>query len=101
LGGIGADALGFTNAFAFLIFVVVGGEKTFWGSVIGAAVLTILPEVLRFSLYDRYILYGIILLLVLIFWPKGLLQRSRLGERNWLSHLINIIKNRFKQYAMR
>jgi len=37
--------------------------------------LTLAPELLRVSGQDRYILYGILLVLVMIFRPNGLLER--------------------------
>lgn len=78
LGGIEPEALGFFPSFTILIFVIVGGERTFWGAILGAMLLTLLPEFLRFSAFERYILYGAILLLVMIFWPRGILARRRL-----------------------
>jgi branched-chain amino acid transport system permease protein len=45
-----------------------------WGSILGAFVMTILPEYLRaFEDWD-IIIYGIVLLLILIFMPKGLVH---------------------------
>jgi branched-chain amino acid transport system permease protein len=96
LGGIQADVLSFSHSFFFLIFLVVGGERSFWGAITGAVILTILPEILRFSLYERYILYGIILVLVLVFWPNGLLRRRRLMEKNWLTALSINLKGKIK-----
>ena len=90
LGGIEPDSLGFFPSFTFLIFVIVGGERSFWGAILGAAILTILPELLRFSAYERYILYGLILLLVMIFWPSGLLRRTRIRVRSRASRALNI-----------
>jgi branched-chain amino acid transport system permease protein len=52
--------------------VVVGGVASVWGAMIGAALLTILPEYLRaFQDYD-ILIYGSILLLIMVFLPKGL-----------------------------
>jgi branched-chain amino acid transport system permease protein len=55
-----------------LIMVIVGGIGSLWGSVIGAFVMTLLPEYLRvFEDWD-IIFYGVILLFILMFMPKGL-----------------------------
>ncbi|MCX5894211.1 MAG: branched-chain amino acid ABC transporter permease [Proteobacteria bacterium] len=54
--------------------VVVGGMANIWGSVLGAALLTVLPEYLRvFEDYD-VIVYGFILLFIIMFLPGGLTQ---------------------------
>jgi len=60
-----------------LMMVVVGGSETIWGALLGAAVLTLLPEYLR-GLEDFEVLaYGAILVLVLLFMPQGILIGSR------------------------
>lgn len=72
--------LGMLNSFEYFIFVSVGGIETFWGPVLGTFVLTFLPEILRFSLYDRYIIYGVILVLIMILRPRGMVTRKHLGS---------------------
>jgi branched-chain amino acid transport system permease protein len=48
--------------------------ETIWGAILGAAVLTLLPEYLR-GLEDFEVLaYGAILMAVLLFMPKGILE---------------------------
>ncbi len=57
----------FNTSVLILVFVVLGGIGNIWGSVISAAVLTVLPEALRqFSDY-RMLVYAIVLVLVMIF----------------------------------
>ncbi len=65
-----------------LMMVVVGGTETIWGALLGAAVLTLLPEYLR-GLEDFEVLaYGAILMAVLLFMPRGILAGvGRLFER--------------------
>jgi len=56
-----------------LTMVAVGGIANIWGAVMGAALLTILPEYLRaFRDYD-ILIYGSVLLLIIIFLPNGLM----------------------------
>jgi len=60
-----------------LMMVVIGGTSTIWGSLLGAAVLTLLPEYLRaFEDFD-VLVYGIILMVVLLFMPQGILEGLR------------------------
>jgi branched-chain amino acid transport system permease protein len=57
-----------------LMMVVVGGTESIWGALLGAAVLTLLPEYLR-GLEDFEVLaYGAILMAVLLFMPRGILE---------------------------
>lgn len=63
---------GFHFSIVFVAMVAVGGMASVWGAMIGAALLTILPEYLRaFHDYD-ILIYGSILLLIMMFLPKGL-----------------------------
>jgi len=52
--------------------VAVGGMASVWGAMIGAALLTLLPEYLRaFHDYD-ILIYGSTLLVIMMFLPQGL-----------------------------
>jgi branched-chain amino acid transport system permease protein len=63
---------GFHFSIVLLTMVVVGGMASVWGAIIGAALLTILPEYLRaFHDYD-ILIYGSTLLVIMIFLPQGL-----------------------------
>jgi branched-chain amino acid transport system permease protein len=77
---------GFTRAVDILIYAVVGGATTFAGPLLGAALITVLPELLRnlkavgiepgaASVFAN----GLILLLVILFLPNGL---TGLGRRH-------------------
>jgi len=52
--------------------VIIGGEGTILGPVIGAFLITILPEILRFAEELRILIFGFILLITIIFAPKGI-----------------------------
>jgi branched-chain amino acid transport system permease protein len=54
--------------------VVIGSLGSIWGGVFGAALLTSLPEFLHvFENYETTV-FGLILITVMIFMPKGLLK---------------------------
>ncbi|MDX1606317.1 MAG: branched-chain amino acid ABC transporter permease [Candidatus Competibacterales bacterium] len=79
-GSLYAHTFGFVSPGTFSIFasvdfvtmVVVGGLGSVWGSLFGAALLTWLPEFV--DLFETYkeIIHGLILVLVLVFLPRGL-----------------------------
>lgn len=63
--------------------VIIGGSGSLWGPFVGAAVLVLLPEGLRFmglstnvAANMRQIMYGLLLVLMMMFRPKGLLGRD-------------------------
>ena len=55
-----------------IIWVVVGGTRTFWGAIIGLTVMTIIFEWSRPLLEWRPALFGGILIFFLVFMPGGL-----------------------------
>ena len=79
------EEFGFARSVMPFTFVVVGGIETFWGAIAGAAVLTLLPEWLRFLKEWRLALYGLAMLAVMIVRPQGLIDHRLLGAmRRWL-----------------
>lgn len=74
------EEFGFARSVMPFTFVVVGGLETFWGAVVGAAVLTLLPEWLRFLKEWRLVMYGLAMLVVMIVRPQGLVD-ARLVAR--------------------
>jgi len=70
---ISPNEFGFETAVTILSYAVLGGVTTPWGAVTGAFLLTLLPELLR-PLHDlRGVFNGLIIVLVVIFLPKGIL----------------------------
>jgi len=73
-----------TNSFTFMksievvIMVVLGGMGSLTGSILGAILLTALPEVLRFASSLRLILYSLLLIVLMIARPQGILGRREL-----------------------
>ncbi len=62
-----ATKFNFNQSILILVFVVMGGLGNIWGSLISAAVLTILPEALREFADYRMLVYAIVLILIMIF----------------------------------
>lgn len=54
-----------------LIMVILGGPGSFWGVLASTAVLTALPDLLRFSTDLRMVLYGVILIVAMLVLPGG------------------------------
>ena len=54
-----------------LIMVILGGPGSFWGVVAAAAVLTALPDLLRFTTDLRMVLYGAVLIVAMLLFPGG------------------------------
>ncbi len=64
----------FIHSVKFVTMVVVGGVASLWGALLGAVVLSLLPEVLTvFEDYD-VLIFGTILVVIMIFLPEGLFK---------------------------
>jgi len=57
-----------------ITMVVVGGMGHLWGGVVGAAIMTVLPELLSAFHDYELVIYGGILLLMVMFLPGGLVR---------------------------
>ena len=70
---IGPNEYGFEPAVTILSYVLLGGIGTPLAPVLGAWVLTLLPELLRGFSDVRLVLNGLIIVLAVLFLPNGLL----------------------------
>jgi branched-chain amino acid transport system permease protein len=66
----------FVKSFEIIIMVSIGGLGSIEGSVLGAVLLTVLPEAFRGFESYRMILYALALILIMIFRPQGILGRG-------------------------
>jgi branched-chain amino acid transport system permease protein len=64
---------GFLPSIYVLVMVVFGGLGTVRGAVFGACFLTLLPELFRFVQDYRNLIYGLTLVLLMLYEPRGLL----------------------------
>ena len=78
-----AKKFDYNTSILILVFVVLGGIGNLRGSVIAAAVLTVLPEMLRSMNDYRMLIYAIVLIVVMIFnqSPEMIALRKRLTAR--------------------
>jgi branched-chain amino acid transport system permease protein len=77
----------FVRSFEIIIMIVLGGMGSITGSVLGAIVITFLPELLRQlpgGVYDyRLVIYALLLIIIMITRPQGMLGGREFGF-NWL-----------------
>jgi branched-chain amino acid transport system permease protein len=71
---------GFLPSIYVLVMVVFGGLGTVRGAVFGACFLTLLPELFRFVQDYRNLIYGLTLVLLMLYEPRGLLGD---GSYSW------------------
>jgi len=70
---IAPSSFGFNFSVELLTMIVIGGLGSIYGSFLGAAILTMLPEFLRVFRDFDIIIYGLMLILITMFMPGGLI----------------------------
>ena len=88
----------FLRSIDYLIFVVFGGMGSMTGAILAAYTLTILQEFLQMlprNIQDlRLIVYAIILILIMIFRPKGLLGMREFSFVRTFDAIVNFVKGK-------
>jgi len=71
---ISPDMGGVFGSILFVLMLVLGGAGTRWGPVVGALILTLLPQLLLdLQKYHLFVL-GLILLICMVFMPRGIMS---------------------------
>lgn len=57
-----------------LMMVLIGSLSTLWGAVVGALVITVLPNLLEGFEHYKLLVFGLAMVAVMVFFPNGLVQ---------------------------
>ena len=69
---ISPEIYSFLFSVVLVLMVAIGGIGLYWGAVVGAVLLTVLPEALREFGDWEVPLYGLALIVVMLFLPRGI-----------------------------
>jgi branched-chain amino acid transport system permease protein len=69
---VSPSSFGFNFSVELVTMVIIGGLGSIFGSFLGAALLTLLPEMLRVVQDYDIVVYGFLLIVMTMFMPKGL-----------------------------
>lgn len=83
-GFITPESAGFMESIILVTMVVLGGMGSTLGVILGAALLTLLPQLLADLHEYEMMMFGLILMLTMIFMPKGLLPTTQAMIRKWM-----------------
>lgn len=79
---IAPETFSFDVSVTMLAMLVIGGSTTVVGSIIGAFLLTMLPEFLRFLQNSYFAVYGAAIIVLMVFMPDGIAGMAiRLWQR--------------------
>jgi branched-chain amino acid transport system permease protein len=73
----------FIRSFEIIIMIVLGGMGSITGAILGAVVITVLPELLRGFSEWRLVIYSALLIAIMLTRPQGVLGHHEFGL-NWL-----------------
>ncbi|HBW38815.1 MAG TPA: branched-chain amino acid ABC transporter permease [Desulfosporosinus sp.] len=86
---IGPKDFAYHRTVEILLYAVLGGSDLVIGPIIGALLLTLLPELLRSASNYRLMIYGALLVTMMAFRPQGLISedtvrfwKGKLGRRS-------------------
>ena len=77
---ISADSFTLDEGFSILAMVLVGGQGTLLGPIVGASFLTILPEAFRSLAEYRLVIFGLAILVIMHLRPQGIAGNSTLSQ---------------------
>lgn len=80
---IAADALGVQNSFKPILITMVGGMGSFFGPIWGSAIFSLIEEVTSRYIKQVELLMGLILIAVIMFFPKGFAGLLNLIRERW------------------
>lgn len=81
IGFISPESFNTGASVAFITMLVIGGRKSLYGPIVGALVLTPLPELFRGAVQTQHMFYGAALILILRFLPGGIASIVALTSR--------------------
>ena len=74
---IAPNIFSYNVSILILAFVVFGGMGNIWGVVVGAILLSYIPEKIRFISDARMLIFGLVLIIMMNLRPDGLLPRKK------------------------
>ena len=77
LSAVSPNAFDFAISVTFFAIVVVGGQASIPGVLLGTVLMFIVPEVFRQLANYRYLFFGIAMIGVMILRPQGIWPRSQ------------------------
>lgn len=85
VGFISPETFTLQQSVLFLTMVLLGGSGSFWGPIVGTVLISILFEVLQPFGQAQMVIYGLIIMCVIMFMPRGIAgavaQKTALGTK--------------------
>ncbi|MEC9485407.1 MAG: branched-chain amino acid ABC transporter permease [Candidatus Izemoplasma sp.] len=99
-GFLAPVSFNFLKSVEIFVIVVLGGMGSLSGSIVSSIVLVFLPEYLRDFKEYRYLLYSSILVITMLYRPKGLMGTKEFNFTQFkasVSRVVTRLKTRFRK----
>ncbi|MFZ5634876.1 MAG: branched-chain amino acid ABC transporter permease [Bacillota bacterium] len=73
IGSISPSTTSYVLTFNWLLFIFIGGVATLAGPILGAFVIPVVMEYLQFLENYRLVIFGLMLILIIIYFPRGII----------------------------
>lgn len=90
---VSPETFTFSMSVTILTMVMIGGQGSIAGAIIGASILTISSEALRETPELRMLIYGFLIVIMIMFFPKGIMGLIQIIKRRFLQRSILIEKS--------
>ncbi len=84
---VSADSFANLESFAIITMLALGGTGSIIGPILGSTILVLIPEIFRFLMRYRGVIYGLTLIVVIVYRPgglanvKGVFEKPKLPKR--------------------
>ena len=92
---IGPSQFNLDESLLYYQMLIIGGLGSIPGSIVGAAILVLIPEIFRGIDIYRTIVYGLIMVIMMIVRPQGLLGDP--GDKHPIGHFSTAVKAMLKK----
>ncbi|MFZ7944566.1 MULTISPECIES: branched-chain amino acid ABC transporter permease [Bacillaceae] len=78
---VSPETFAFGMSVTILTMVMIGGQGSIAGAIIGAVILTVSSEALRETPELRMLIYGCLIVIMIMFFPKGIMGLFQMSKR--------------------
>ncbi|WP_042355599.1 branched-chain amino acid ABC transporter permease [Bacillus rubiinfantis] len=90
---VSPETFAFSMSVTILTMVMIGGQGSIAGAIIGSTLLTISSEALRETPELRMLIYGLLIVIMIMFFPKGIMGLIQKLKNHFLLRKLQVEKN--------
>ncbi|AZU62719.1 branched-chain amino acid ABC transporter permease [Neobacillus mesonae] len=89
---VSPETFAFGMSVTILTMVMIGGQGSVAGAIIGASILTVSSEALRETPELRMLIYGFLIVVMIMFFPKGIMGLFQMLKKRFLQRNVQVEK---------